>query len=212
MTAYADQEELDKLKDWWKKYGNALIAGVLLGAVILGGIRYWTQDEEQRFHAASVIYEQLVQGFQARKTDAVRLSGESLIKDYSSTPYAGMAALILARLDFDAGDMIGARKHLQWVVDNADADATVHAARLRLARIILAGGDKDAALALLQVSDQAGFKSEYEELKGDIYAAQGNSQQARAAYREALKQAPAGAAYASVLNMKLDDQGPEPAP
>lgn len=212
MTAYADQEELDKLKDWWKNYGRALIVGVLLGAAILVGVRYWTQYKEQSSQAASVIYEQMIQNYRARKPDLVRFSGESLINEYSSTPYAGMAALILARMDFDAGDMAGARKRLQWALENADDVATVHAARLRLARLNLSGGDKDAALVLLDVTDQAGFKTEYEELKGDIYAAQGKNQEARAAFGEALKRLPVGSPYAPVLNMKLDDLGPEQKP
>lgn len=209
MSAYADQEELDKLKDWWKNYGPALIAGVLLGAAILVGVRYWTQHKEQSHQAASVIYEQMLQSYRANKRDLVRYSGESLINDYASTPYAGMAALVLARIDFDAGDMAAARKRLQWAVENADDAATVHAARLRLARLYLSGGEKDAALALLFVNDQAGFKTEYEELKGDIYVAQGKNAEARAAFGEALKRLPAGSPYAPVLNMKLDDLGPE---
>jgi predicted negative regulator of RcsB-dependent stress response len=59
------------------------------------------------------------------------------------------------------------------------------------------------------VKDQAGFEAEYAELKGDIYLAQGQREQARTAYREALKQLPAGSPYAPVLNMKLDDLGSE---
>ena len=212
MSAYADQEELDKLKDWWKNYGHALIVGVLLGAAILVGVRYWTQHKEQSHLAASVIYEQMMENYRAKKSDLVRHAGESLINDYVSTPYAGMAALILARMDFDSGDMVAARKRLQWAMENADDAATVHTARLRLARLHLSGGDKDAALALLDVKDQAGFTTEYEELKGDIYAAQGKNQEARAAFGEALKRLPAGSPYAPVLNMKLDDLGPEQKP
>ncbi len=209
MSAYADQEELDKLKAWWKNYGNSVIFGVLLGAAILIGFRYWTQYTEQRLQAASVLYDRMMQDFHSRKLETARQSGESLLKDSSSTPYAGMAGLMLARMDFEAGDAAGGRKHLQWVVENAKDAATMHAARLRLARINLDSGDKQAALALIEVKDQAGFEAEYAELKGDIHLAQGQREQARAAYREALKQLPAGSPYAPVLDMKLDDLGPE---
>ncbi len=212
MSAYADQDELDKLKAWWKNYGNALIFGILLGAAILIGVRYWTQHTEQSYHAASTLYEQMWQSLRAKQPDIARQSGESLVNEYSSTPYAGMAALILARMDFDAGDMAGARKHLGWAVEHARGEATVHAARLRLARLYLNEGDKDAALALLNVKDRGGFEAEYEEIKGDIYSAQGQRGQARAAYREALKHLPADSPYAPILNIKLDDLGPEKAP
>jgi predicted negative regulator of RcsB-dependent stress response len=209
LSAYADQEELDKLKAWWKNYGSSVIFGVLLGAGILIGFRYWTHYTEQRLQTASVLYDRMLQDFHSKKLETARQSGESLLKDSSSTPYAGMAGLLLARMDFEAGDALSGRKHLQWVVEHAKDAATMHAARLRLARINLDSGDKQAALALLDVKDQAGFEAEYAELKGDIYLAQGQREQARAAYLDALKQLPAGSPYAPVLNMKLDDLGSE---
>src|SRR3990172_11137982 len=69
---------------------------------------------------------------------------ESLINEYSATPYAGMAGLMLARLDFEAGDVAKARERLQWVLEHADDAAVKHAARLRLARIHLGSGNKEA--------------------------------------------------------------------
>ncbi|MHB8729020.1 MAG: YfgM family protein [Sulfuricaulis sp.] len=208
MSSYDEQEDLERLKTWWKNYGNTVIFGMLLGAAILVGVRYWNQHTEQRLQAASLLYNQMLQNFHTQPGNA-RKSGEDLIKDYASTPYAGMAGLMLARMDYDAGDTAAARKQLQWVMTNAGDAATVHSARLRLARLYLDGGDKDAALALLNVKDQGGFESEYEELRGDIYFAKGQIDQARAAYREALKHLAQGSPYVRILNMKLDDLGPE---
>lgn len=208
MTAYDEQEDLEKLKSWWKNYGNSVVFGILLGVAILVGFRYWTQHTEQQRHTAAGIYERMFQDISAKKTADARKSGESLINEYSSTPYAGMAGLMLARLDFEAGDVAKARERLQWVLDHADDDAVRHVARLRLARIHLGSGDKEAALALLDVKDRAGFEAEYEELKGDILVAQGQRDAARSAYGEALKHLPAGSPYVPMLNMKLDDLGP----
>lgn len=209
MAAYEEQEDLEKLKAWWKNYGNALIFGVILGGAILVGFRYWTQHVEQQRQAAAVLYDRMLQDLRSNKYDVARHSGESLVNDYSSTPYAGMAGLMLARMDFNAGDTAAARQQLQWVLKNAGDPATKNAARLRLARLYLSSGDQKSALALLDAQDQAGFESEYAELKGDIYSAQGHRGQARAAYREALKHLPADSPYVQILNMKLDDLGPE---
>ncbi len=211
MTAYEEQEDLDKLKAWWKNYGSSMIFGILLGVGILVGFRYWTQYKEQRLHTAADLYERMFQGVYTKKFDDARKLGESLIKEYSPTPYAGIAGLVLARLDFETGDAVKAREHLQWVLQHADDAAIKHVARLRLARLYLGSGDKEAALALLDVKDRAGFETEYEELKGDILVAQGQRSAARLAYREALKHLPAGSSYAPMLNMKLDDLGPEKA-
>jgi predicted negative regulator of RcsB-dependent stress response len=212
LAAYEEQEELDKLKAWWKNYGNSVVFGIALGAAILVGFRYWTQHTETQRQTAAALYDRMFQDFHAKKSADTIQAGESLMNEYSSTPYAGMAGLLLARLDFESGDAAKARERLQWVLKNADDAAVLHAARLRLARIHLDSGDKEAALALLAVKDRAGFEAEYEELKGDIHRAEGRRQEALAAYREALKFLPAESPYAPILNMKLDDLGPEPAP
>ncbi|MCR4301568.1 MAG: tetratricopeptide repeat protein [Sulfuricaulis sp.] len=211
MSAYAEQEDLEKLKAWWKNYGNSVIVGILLGAAFLGGFRFWTQYHEEQLHAAAAVYERMYQSFHGKNPKEVQRLGESLINQYASTPYAGMAGLLLARLQFEAGDVAKARQHLQWVLDKADDAAVRHAARLRLARILLDAGKMEEALPLLHVKDRAGFDSEYKELEGDIRLAMGQHDAARSAYREALKFLTVGSPYAVILKMKLDDLGPEKA-
>ncbi len=211
MSAYAEQEDLERLKAWWKNYGSSIIVGILLGAALLAGFRFWTKYNEEQLHAAAEVYERMFQSFHGKNPAAAQRLGESLIDRYASTPYAGMAGLLLARLHFEAGDTVKARQHLQWVLDKADDAAVRHAARLRLARILLDAGDKEAALTRLNVKNRAGFEAEYEELAGDIRLAQGQREAARSAYREALKYLTAGSPYAAILKMKLDDLGAEKA-
>ena len=211
MSSYTEQEELERLKAWWKNYGSSIIVGILLGAAFLAGFRFWTKYNEEQLHAAAEVYERMFQSFQgSNPADAQRL-GESLVNQYGSTPYAGMAGLLLARLLFDAGDTVKARQHLQWVLDKADDAAVRHVARLRLARILFDAGDKEAALTRLNVKNRAGFEAEYEELIGDIRLAQGQREAARSAYSEALNYVNTSSPYAAILKIKLDDLGPEKA-
>ncbi|MDH5512156.1 MAG: tetratricopeptide repeat protein [Gammaproteobacteria bacterium] len=209
MSAYDEQEDLEKLKKWWKDYGSSAITGILLGAAFLAGFRFWTQYNEEQLHTAAGIYERMFQNFHGTNPAEAHRLGESLVREYASTPYAGMAGLLLARLEFESGDSAKARQHLQWVLDKADDTAVRHVARLRLARILLDGGDKEAALALLNVTERPGFEAEYAELEGDIHLARGQRDAARSAYREALKYLTAGSPYAAILRMKFDDLGPE---
>ncbi len=207
MSAYTEQEELEKFKAWWKTYGGALILGVVLGLVLLFGNKYWNQYQESRREAASNLYAAMLQHVRETKIDAARENATRLTQDYSSTPYAGMAALMLARLSFESGDSVAARTHLQWAVDHARDPAVEHTARLRLGRVLLDAREFDAALATTQTSNQAGFESEYAELRGDVYAAQGKSAEAREAYAAALKQISGDTAHRRALQMKLDDLG-----
>ena len=72
--------------------------------------------------------------------------------EYADTPYADQAALVLARLDVDAGDLADAEKRLAGVAGaSKDPDLRV-VAQLRLARVQLAQGRYDDALATLEPS------------------------------------------------------------
>lgn len=204
MSSYTEQEELEKLKEWWKNYGGALVVGIVLGLALLFGNKYWTQYREEQSAAASDLYAQMLQQVKESKTDAARDSGAKLRDEYASTPYGGMAALMLARLSVEANDVAAARAQLEWAIANATDEAVRHTARLRLGRLHIAEGQHEAALALVQ-NDAPGFAADYLELKGDAYAGMKKYDEARAAYSDALRQLPPQASGRGMLEMKLAD-------
>ena len=212
METYTPDDQLTNLKTWWKQYGTALIAGVAIGGLLLGGGNYWKQDKTKRAEAASLLYESLVADLQQGKPDTLTATATKLMQDYEATPYAGKAALLLARARFDAKDMAGTRQHLEWAMQNATEVSVQHSARLRLGRLLLDQGDAEAALALVKIKETDGFVSEYEELKGDALLAKGDRQAARRAYQAALAALMRGSSYAQALGMKRDNLGAEPAP
>ena len=211
MDPYEQSDASEKLRSWWQSYGNALILGIVLGSSALGGLKYWQYYQAKQTEAASQLYEQLLQNFQLRAAAKTDESGNKLMQEYSSTPYAGKAALVLAKMRFDTNDLKTARQHLLWATDNAREDAIRHVARLRLARLLLDQGELDAALELTDTKAQGGFEADYLEIKGDILTAKSRTDEARAAYRAALEQITKESPYRHVLAMKLDDLGPETA-
>lgn len=206
---FHEEDDLEKLKAWWKNYGSALFIGVVLGTSALFGYRYWQQYEFEQAAQASALYDQVVYHMKQKDMDQANNFGGQVIDSYGSTPYGGMTALLLARISYDRGDTASAKRQLRWAVDNATIMATQHAARLRLATIMRDEGKNSEALALLKIEDRGGFAAEYSELEGDLYAAQGETDAARAAYARALSAGQQGQdrSYESILQMKLADLG-----
>jgi predicted negative regulator of RcsB-dependent stress response len=207
LDTHNADEELEKLKSWWTSYGNSVITGIVLGVALLGGITYWKHYKSELATQASMLYDTLVSSARQNNVVVMNDAATRLVSDYSATPYAGKAALILAKQSYDTKDVEGARKHLQWALDHATETATRQVAGLRLARILMEQGALDQALKLANVSDMGGFVSEYQELRGDILLAQGNKTEARNAYTQALAGLVKGSAYERVLKMKRDDLG-----
>jgi len=212
-----EQEQLDELKTWWKQYGNLTTALVSLAAVaVVGwqGWNWWQRDQSMQAAAVYAVVERAAGAHDAKK--AREATGE-LIDKFSGTAYAGMAVLVSARLQVEAGDLKTAKLQLGWTVDNARDDETRDLARLRLAAVLLEEKAFEEAQKQLSRDPGGPFVPRFAELKGDILAAQGRLEEARAAYQVALSkvdeiQKSAGAdqsrgQYRDLLQVKLETIG-----
>ena len=188
MAAYdlEEQEQLDELKTWWKMYGN-LVTGILVAvAAVAVAWQGWNWWQRQQSAQASALFSGLQTA--AAQQDAKRareLAGE-LIDKYSATAYAGMGALLAARMQVDAGDAKNARVQLAWAAEHAKDTALRELARLRLAALLLDEKAYDEALKQLAAEPVAPFAPRFAELRGDVFAAQGKTAEARDAYDAAL--------------------------
>jgi predicted negative regulator of RcsB-dependent stress response len=120
------------------------------------------------------------------------VQADQLRKDYADTPYAELASLAQAKNEYDNGNDEQALSHLDWVIKNAAAPELEHTARLRMARILLAQKKYDEAGAILEKNYPAAYTAAYEELRGDLYIARGDADQARAAYDKAISASASG--------------------
>lgn len=212
MEIHNPDDQLASLKNWWRQYGRAVITGIVIGIVVLSTLSYWRQHRTQQGKEASVLYDGLVANFQQGKRDEVFSAATRLMQDYEATPYAGKAALAVARLRFDGKDLDGSREALEWAVRHASESAVQHSARLRLGRLLLEQKNHEAALTLIDVRARDGFESEYEELRGDALLAKGDTRAARAAYQAALDKLPSGSNYGNWLAMKRNGISNEATP
>ena len=200
-----DDEKLAELKKWWGENGGSIITGVVLGLAVLFGSKAWFAYQERNAETASNIYTTLMTAMEGGDNQVVTERAGMLLSDYSGTPYATLAALALARINIETGELAASRSHLQWVLDNSDSDVMRDTARLRMARVMMAMEDLDGALALLdQAASGTAFDPLYTEVRGDIEFARGDQAAANKAYQSALAATASDAPGRHLLQLKYD--------
>ena len=210
-VSQTEQEQLEDLKKWWKENAKAVIAGVVIGLSVLFAMWTWRDHSRDQGEAASAEYQLLVGEVSKGDADAGIKRGVAIINRFGTTSYAVFAAFALAKLELERGNLGEAHKHLEWALGHAKQDELQHIARLRLARVMLAEGQHDAALKLLATAQPGSFLSAYDELKGDLYLASGQIAAAQTAYQSALSAATQEDSK-KLIQLKLDDVGtPQPA-
>jgi predicted negative regulator of RcsB-dependent stress response len=212
----SELERLELVKKWWKENYTSILLGAVIAVVVVGGWRYWQYRTESRSEAASALYTDLATDMSKHDDAASYKTGKQIITDYADTPYAAHAALALAQVQATAGKLDEGGKFLDWVMQHSKDDGLKLLARLRLARLKLAGNDAQAALDTLNgAQDVGGFAPLYDALRGDAYAKLGKNDEARTAYGKALAAWSDALGDRSLVQMKLDSLptvAPKPAP
>jgi len=208
MSAYdlEEQEQLAELKAWWKEHGGTVILGATLALAAFGAWNGWMWYQRSQAAQAAVLYDALQKAARANDLKAIRDTAGAILENFPRTAYAPLAALVSAKVQFQAGDPKTACAQLEWVVEHANNDQIRSIATLRLASVLLDDKEPDAALKVLEAKPHPGFEALYAMQRGDILASQKRRAEARAAYQAALEKAQPGAVR-ETLRLKLDALG-----
>ncbi|MBS3934945.1 MAG: tetratricopeptide repeat protein [Sulfuritalea sp.] len=210
-----EQEKIEELKTWWKMHGTLVTAAVAALAVAVVGWQAWQWWQRSQTGQASQLYSHLQQALEQQDTKRVRLLAGELIDRFPATGHAAMAALLSGRVLLESGDPKSAAAQFGWAARHAKDAGTRDLARLRQALVLVDEKSYDEALKLLAVPPAPTFAARYQELRGDILAAQGKGDEARAAYDEAIKALEASrqaeglppGPYLEILQAKRDAAG-----
>lgn len=189
----SEEEQVEALKKWWAENGKSTIVAVVVAIAAVFGWQGFQKQQQAKVDAASLIYQNMVtaafgingQPDENQKATARHLA-DTLKQDFPDSTYAQFGALYKARFAAEAGDYEAAEGELRWALDKVSLQEVELQVKLRLARVLYAQQRYDEALGLLQ-GDAAGYASGFEEVRGDIYQAQGQLQSALEAYQKAVE-------------------------
>lgn len=204
-----EQERIDELKAWWKRWGSLVMVGLAVVIAAAAGWRYWQSHTVTQSLEAATVYEKLTQSLAANDTKGAREAGAMLLDQYKGTAYAPRAALLLAKLNVISKDLKSAQSQLEWAVANSKEPVVKDMARLHLAGVQLDQKQYDAAMKTLAGSHSDAFAFRFEDMRGDVLMAQDKKNDARAAYQAAFNKMEKDNPYRSIVELKLDALGGE---
>jgi len=199
-----EEEQLERLKQWMKKYGWSIFWGLVFGIGLMFSWQYWRAYQSKQRENASEAYQQLVLTLQ-NDPDDFSQKAQQLVEKYPKSPYATLGQLLLAQQAVNSQQWDIAIEHLAWVEEHSNNVIFKQLAQVRHARLLLLHKQYEAALILLQKTDDPSFFAVAQEVTGDILLEQGNVQAARQAYQQALTHSnDVIPAWQFVLQMKIN--------
>jgi predicted negative regulator of RcsB-dependent stress response len=221
VEAYrTEEEQVEALRKWWQENSKSTIAAIVLALAGSFGWQAWQKNRTAQMEMASSVYQDMLEAVNTltaapagpEQTATVRHLAETLKTDYSGSTYAQFAALHLARIAVTDEDLEAAERELRWVLTAGPEPEIQQLTRLRLARVVAARGDTDAALAMLDADASGSYAAAYAEVEGDVYMQLGQPDQARGAYeRASLLVVGEGGSVSQSLQLKLEALNPVPA-
>ncbi|MGO4549848.1 YfgM family protein [Lysobacter sp. 2RAF19] len=199
-----EHEQSERVRGWLRQNGGGLIGGIVLGLAVIGGWNWWQNQQAGQRAQMGAQYSEVVDAIGAN--DLKKAAAENVALSKSDTEYAALAAMQLARAQVEKGDRDAAIATLKGV--QAKDPAIMGVVRSRLARLYLDGGKPQDALALIGDKPESAAAIE---ARGDALFALGRTEDARAAYTQALSKLDVATPARRLVELKLIQVGGSPA-
>ena len=213
MNALSDDEQFDNLKSFTKKYGSAMISGILIALIAFFGWEYWQKKNLAESQMETAKVQQLmdearsVQGNE-NAFNALASTADKIVKESPDSVQAIQTQLLMAKLAYDKADYAHAERALKKVQHaKVDDVGLIQVVNLRLAYTQLAQKKYDDAIKTLAVVTDPAFKATADEARGDVYVAKNDRENAQKAYQSAWDTLVERKQERQILQIKLESVG-----
>lgn len=194
-----EHEQSERVLLWLRENGVGLIGGIVLGLAAIGGWKWWQQQQSQQQLAKADQYQAAITAIEAGDGQ-----GAAKVEVLGEGVYANLAALELAAAQVATQDDAAAIETLRSIRPGNAAIANI--VNQRLARLLIATDQAEAALALVDTVDTPTAL----QVRGDAHYALGQPDKARESYQQALTKLDVASPQRRVLELKLTEVGGTP--
>ncbi|BBB22801.1 conserved hypothetical protein [Abyssogena phaseoliformis symbiont OG214] len=193
-----EEEQVEQVKRWIKENTLQIVVGVTLG---LGGI--WSFDAYKNYqHSQLIEARSIYLTLRANPNDTQAY--EQLKNNRTSSGYLDQATLILAKNAVANKNYTQALEYLTPLSDASNV-SIAKVVNMRIASLHLEMGNYKQALSVLNTAPNSAFDGLYNQLKGDIYLADKQTDNAKKHYELALNQIFKNSGLQNLIKIKLSD-------
>jgi len=181
------QEQMAAIRGFWNDNKRWLVPLVALALLIAMGINVWGWWQNRQATQATDALVAMESAIAQQNIEKARAAYKVLSDDFASSTQAALGGLQMARLLVGTGELAEARTVLQQVRKKS-ADEYAWVARIRLAGVMLDENNAKEALEVLSGTPPRDYLPLVNDRRGDVQAALGNKEEARAAWKAAAEE------------------------
>ena len=202
-----EQEQIDELKAFWKRWGTLLTWAVIAALAGFAGWNGWNWYQREQGVKAGVLFDELDRTVAGGDVERAARIFSDLRERHAGTTWTAHAGLLVAKLQHERGKSEESAGTLVWVAEKASDPALQTVALLRLAGLHLDAKKPDAALEVLARATAPGFEAVVADRRGDVLRAQGKATEAVEAYKAAHQKMTDTLDYRRLVEAKLTSLG-----
>lgn len=182
-----EEQQVDAIKGYWKKYGNILIISAVIILAALWGWRFYHTSSAQSQEEVSQEYTDMMIKFEAQGKDKDFTAIKEFISAHNDNNYASLARLSLTKEAIVQKDFKLAKKQLQQLQVSEHYAMLNPVINIRLARVEAQLKEYDHALQTLALVSEKSFMAQVEQVKGAVYLLKGDLGNARLAFKRGIE-------------------------
>jgi len=202
-----EQEQLEQLKAFWKRYGNLITWLLTLALAAYAGWNGWNYWQREQAVKAAAMFDELDRAAQAGEADKAGQIFADMKERFAGTTYTAQGALLAAKAQADKGQADKARASLAWAAESAGEPEYRDIARLRLAGLQLDAKQFDEAAKTLDGVKSAEFAALVADRRGDLALLQSKPDQAKSEFLKAYAAMDKTLDYRRLIEAKLASLG-----
>ncbi|MBT6074155.1 MAG: tetratricopeptide repeat protein [Gammaproteobacteria bacterium] len=204
-----DQQQAEIVKKWLKDNGISIVAFIAIGIGGSLGFQSFQGNQLKKSENASRLFSEIEFSVKQQRLSQAQTLLQEMDNNFANTPYQDQSHFAMAKLYMDSLDYDNAIVQLEFLLENSSDNSLKHIARLRISRILIEQSKLTEAMELLMSVNEISqpYQSNYETIKADIYALQGDIDNAQKSYQKALEMMSPGNFEYDFVKMKASEIG-----